>query len=639
MKNLETIESKVHEIDFEKIQVGNYAESFLKFMAEKFQESFDDNMRGLLENDGYLSNDEIELIIENHLPLKNDKDSFKEKLHEIAKNKFDNLEKLAFYPNFMESIPMLSEGFNSFIEQVNAYKKGLKSSESNGLNEKDNTAVIDIPIKKTNLKIENLELFFENAPITKKSLDGLIQIHHKYPQRLVAAIEEQFFPHILLPNDDKQAIFEGVKNYIKTMSEVIQSGAILMDKSKNRFTYLDKTSILENPLREKIKAESLQSLPKKLAQKGQGITVYQDHNLMYSLIKNFGKNFSQSFKNTQFKGNAKANENKLDAVEYTLRKEAVNAFVNKLEKVIGKQEGIENLKAQKDDISLGKFSDMIKINDVEARYYLIKKGDRYLVSLLPKRSENAIQQDLNGYVITKTDSENLKINQRMGKQFVGISNNDENDLKDYFSVKSIPNNYISQLKAILVEQKDVPSTQKKLNAIAYKIANTYEGTAAEKRDIKTEITQRFVPYTGMMDDATGNIITSNLGKNAVPKSYQGVSLTQDEQKMILEGKAIQLSGILTADGSMSYESTIAFNPIKQSLTNQTNTLPLVAKAESIVPAQREMVESKKGNETKQTQENRVTIRQKDKPEILKNTPKIKSERKIPNIAKSSIMKR
>lgn len=630
MKNSEEIELESKSLDFEKVQAGNYSESFLKFMAEKYQESFDGNMRGLIENDGYLSNDEIELIIENHLTQKNDKDALQEKLQELAQNKFDNLEKLVFYPNFKEAIPMLSEGFSSFIKQVNAQKKDL------------NTAEFDIPIKKTNLKVEHLELFFDNAPITKKSLDGLIQVHHKYPQRLVSAMEEQFFSHILLSKEDKQASFEGVKNYIKTMSEVIQSGAILMDKSKNTFTYLDKTKILENSLARKgetIKVDSLQDLPKKLAQKGPGITVYQDHNLMYALIKNFGKNFSHSFRNTQSKSEEKVSKNTLDSEEYQLRKEAVNAFVNKLEKVIGKQEGIENLKAQKENISRGKFSDVIKINDVEARYYLIQKGDRYQVSLLPKRSDNTIQQDLNGYVITKTNAENLKMNQRIGKQFVGIAKNDEAELKEYFAFKSIPNSYLNQLKAVLVEQKDVASTQKKLGAIADKIANTYEGTVAEKREIKAEITQRFIPYTGVMDEGTGNIITSNLNKNAVPKSYQGVSLTQDEQKMILEGKAIQLSGIQTADGSMSYESTIAFNPIKQALTTQMNTLPLVVKTESIVSGHREMIEAKKGNETKLTQENKVAIQQKNKPEILKSTPKIKAERKIPKISKPNVMKR
>ena len=78
-------------------------------MAEKYQESFDGNMRGLLENDGYLSNDEIELVIEKHLNPKEDKESLEESLKAMARNKFDNLEKLALYPNFMESIPLLSE--------------------------------------------------------------------------------------------------------------------------------------------------------------------------------------------------------------------------------------------------------------------------------------------------------------------------------------------------------------------------------------------------------------------------------------------------------------------------------------------------------------------------------------------------
>ena len=627
MENLETVEPKAQEIDFEKIQAGNYSEAFLKFMAEKYQESFDGNMRGLIENDGYLSIDEIELIIENHLIQKNDKDSLSEKLHELAQNKFDNLEKLAFYPNFKEAIPMLSEGFSSFIEQVNFHRTKLNNAE------------FDLPTKKTNLNIEHLELFFENAPITKKNLDGLIQIHHQYPQRLVSAMEEQLFSQILLPPEHKEAVSESVRNYIKTMSEVIQSGAILMDKSKNKFTYLDKIHILEKPMGVEMKADSLKDFPKKLAHKGQGITVYQDHNLLYALIKNFGKNFSQSFKNTQFENKGKKNENKLDSEEYHLRKAAVNAFVNKLEKVIGKQEGIESLKAQKQDIALGKFSEVIKINDLEARFYLIKKGDRFVMSLLPKRSESTIQQDLNGYVITKTDTENLKMSHRIGKQFIGISKNDEADLKDYFSFKSIPNSYLNQLKGLLVEQKDVPTTQKKLNIIADKIANSYEGTAAEKREIRTEITQRFVPYTGVMDECTGNIITSNLAINSVPKNYQGIGLTQDEQKMILEGKAIQLSGILTADGPMSYESTVAFNPIKQGLTNQINTLPLLAKSESIAPEHREIIKAKQRNETTLSQKNKDVIHQKGKPEILKNMPKIKSEKKMPKISKPQIMKR
>ena len=36
----------------------------------------------------------------------------------------------------------------------------------------------------------------------------------------------------------------------------------------------------------------------------------------------------------------------------------------------------------------GRFSNMIKINDVEARFYLVKQDDKYFVSLIPKRSEN-----------------------------------------------------------------------------------------------------------------------------------------------------------------------------------------------------------------------------------------------------------
>ena len=601
MKNLETVESKMNEINFEKIQAENYSTSFLKFMAEKCQESFDGNMRGLIENDGYLSNDEIELVIEKHLNQKEDKESLEESLKAMAQNKFDNLEKLAFYPNFIESIPLLAEGISAFIEEVKSVK--------NEQNKRQDSILNSFQEKSSNIQANHLQTFFENAPISKKSLDGLIQTHHQYPQRLVSAIEEQFFPHILVPNEDKKAIFEGVRNYIKTMSEVIQSGAILMDKSKNAFTYLDKTNILESSSGQKIKADSREELSEKIAKKGRGITVYQDHNLMYALIKNFGKNFNQSFKNSQFNGNTKATENKLDSQEYTLRKEAVNAFVNKLERVIGKQEGIENLKAQKDDISLGKFSDMIKINEVEARYYLVKKGDRYLVSVLPKRSDNIIQQDLNGYVITKTDSDNLKINQRIGKQFVGISKNDEADLKDYFAFKSIPNSYLNQLKAVLVEQKDVPSTQKKIKVIANKIAHTYEGTAAEKREIRTEIMQRFIPYTGVLDEATGHIISSHLAKNAVPKNYQGVSLSQDEQKMILEGKVIQNSRILNADGAMNYESTMAFNPIKQGLS---------------------MVKLEK---------NQGISVQKNESKMVKNTPKINSERKTVKMSKLPSMKR
>ena len=601
MKNLETVESKMNEFDFEQIQAGNYATSFLKFMAEKYQESFDGNMRGLIENDGYLSNDEIELVIEKHLNSKEDKESLEESLKAMAQNKFNNLEKLAFYLNFIESIPLLAEGIFAFIQEV----KSVKNEQSKG----QDSILNSFQEKSSNIQANHLQTFFENAPISKKSLDGLIQTHHQYPQRLVVAIEEQFFPHILVPNEDKQAIFEGVRNYIKTMSEVIQSGAILMDKSKNAFTYLDKTNILENSSGQKIKADSREELSEKIAKKGRGITVYQDHNLMYALIKNFGKNFNQSFKNSQFNGNTKTTETKLDSQEYTLRKEAVNAFVNKLERVIGKQAGIENLKAQKDDISLGKFSDMIKINEVEARYYLVKKGDRYLVSLLPKCSDNTIQQDLNGYVITKTDAENLKINQRIGKQFVGISKNDEADLKDYFAFKSIPNSYINQLKAVLVEQKDVPSTQKKIKMIADKIANTHEGTTSEKQEIKAEIMKLFIPYTGVLDEASGHIISSHLTKNTIPKNYQGINLTQDEQKMILEGNAIQNSRILNTDGVMNYESTLAFNPIKQSFGT---------------------VKSEKNQE--------ISI-QKNESKIVNNTPKINSERKTVKMSKLPSMKR
>ena len=254
-------------------------------------------------------------------------------------------------------------------------------------------------------------------------------------------------------------------------------------------------------------------------------------------------------------------------------------------------------------------SNMIKINEVEARYYLVKKGDRYLVSLLPKRSDDTIQQDLNGYVITKTDADNLKINQRIGKQFVGISKNDEADLKDYFAFKSIPNSYLNQLKAVLVEQKDVPSTQKKIKMIADKIANIHEGTTSEKQEIKAEIMQRFIPYTGVMDEVTGNIITSNLSKNAIPKSYQGVSLSQDEQKMILAGKTIQVNEILNADGSISYESTIAFNPIK------------------------------KGLSTVKSEKNQELSVQKNESKMVNNTPKINSERKTVKMSKLPSMKR
>jgi hypothetical protein len=367
-------------LDFEKIQEGKFSESFLKFLAEKYQESYDGNMKGLLENDKYLSNDEIELIIENHLH-KNDKTALEKSLHQLAQNKFDNLEKLAFFPNFVDAIPLLTEGLNKFIEEVNLQKKGQNQSDIQG--------------KQSNLDINHLNTFFENAPITKKGLDGLIQAHSKNPQRLISAIEEQFFPHILLPNDDKNAICEGVKNYIKTMSDVVQSGVILLDKSKNRFTFLDKVNVLENANGQVIKADSAKDLAAKIANKGKAITVYQDHNIMYSLLKNFGKNFSQSFQNTQLQRDEKHPE--LSAVEYELRKLAVNAFVQKLEKVIGKQEGIENLKAQKSDIVQGKFSEMIQINGVEARFYLVNKEGKYFVSLIPKRSE--IQENKEKIVI------------------------------------------------------------------------------------------------------------------------------------------------------------------------------------------------------------------------------------------------
>ncbi len=376
-KEIKTVPSETENkgLDFRKIQEGKYAETFLKFLAEKYQESYDGNMKGLLENDNYLSNDEIELVIENHLH-KNDKNSLEKSLQQLAQNKFDNLEKLAFFPNFIEAIPLLTEGLTQFMEEVNSQRKGQNASESASMD--------DIEVKKSNINIKNLNTFFENAPITKKGLDGLIQLHSQNPQKLITAIEEQFFPHILLPNDDKKAIAEGVKNYIKTMSQVVQSGAILMDKTKNRFTYLDKVDVLGNTDGQVIQSDAAKDLASKMAKKGKGITVYQDHNIMYSLLKNFGKNFSQSFQNTQFQSEKKPDN--LNAMEYEMRKLAVNAFVQKLEKVIGKQEGIESLKAQKNNIIQGKVSDMILINDVEAKFYLIKKDDRYLVSLIPKQS-------------------------------------------------------------------------------------------------------------------------------------------------------------------------------------------------------------------------------------------------------------
>jgi hypothetical protein len=377
-KKVKTVPSETEnkELDFGKIQEGKYAETFLKFLAEKYQESYDGNMKGLLENDNYLSNDEIELIIENHLH-KNDKNSLEKSLQQLAQNKFDNLEKLAFFPNFIDTIPFLTEGLNKFMEGLNSQRKGQNSSESISMD--------DIETKKSNIHIKHLNTFFENAPITKKGLDGLIQLHCQNPQKLINAIDEQFFPHILLPNDDKKAISEGVKNYIKIISQVVQSGAILMDKSKKSFTYLDKVDVLGNTDGQTIQSDAAKELAAKVTKKGKGITVYQDHNIMYALLKNFGKNFNQSFQNTQFQ-----NQNKPDnfnAMEYELRKLAVNAFVQKLEKVIGKQEGIESLKAQKDKMVKGKFSEMIEINGVEARFYLVKKDDRYLVSLLPKNPQ------------------------------------------------------------------------------------------------------------------------------------------------------------------------------------------------------------------------------------------------------------
>ncbi len=610
-------EADSRRLEFEKIQEGKYAETFLKFLAEKYQESYDGKMKRLLENDNYLSNDEIELIIENHL-LKSDKTSLEKSWHQVAQNKFDNLEKLAFFPNFVDVIPLLTEGLNKFIEEVHLPRKSQNNPESVLMNDGLNQSGIDINRKKSNINIEYLNTFFENAPITKKSLDGLIQAHSKYPQRLITAIEEQFFPHILLPNDEKKSISDGVKNYIKTMSDVVQSGAILLDKSKNTFTYLDKVDVLKDTNGQVIKSESAIDLSAKIAKKGKGITVYQDHNIMYSLLKNFGKNFSQSFQNTHFQSNRR--QDNLSSVEYELRKMAINAFVQKLEKVIGKQEGIENLKAQKSDIAQGRFSEMVQINGVEARFYLVKKDDKYLVSLLPKRSESHIKQDLNGYALTKMDSNNLRNNLRINKQFVGISKNDEANLSEIFTKKGIPQSYITQLKAVLVEQKDVNNTLKKLKIVADKIATNFEGTELEKRQIKDEITRKFTAYTGVLDQATGQIITTGVHKENVPKSFQGVSLSQDQQRMILDGKAVQLSGIPTPDGKMNYEATIAFNPIKQGLANMPT---LVAKSESILPAQREIVEAKKGNETAKTQENKENIGQKNKPEINVESKKVR----------------
>jgi hypothetical protein len=364
-------------INFEKIQDGKYAETFLKFLAEKYQESFDGNMKGFLANDHYLSNDEIELIIESHLD-KNDNNLLEKSLHQMAQNKFDSLEKLASFPNFVKDVPMLTEALNKFMEDINFQKKGQHSTES----------VVDqtnIQVKQSNLNLEHLTTFFEYSPITKKSLDGLIQTHSKYPQRLITAIEEQIFPSTSLQHEDKKAIGDSVKEYIKTMSNVVQSGAILQDKTKNTPTYLDKVNVLENTHEKVIQSDAAKDLAAKLAKKGKGITVYQDHNIMYSLLKNFGKNFSQSFQKAQFESDKKQQHPSNE--EYELRKTAVNTFVQKLEKVIGKQHGIESLKAQKHEIVQGRFSEIIQINGIEARFYLVKKEDKYLVSVVPKPSE------------------------------------------------------------------------------------------------------------------------------------------------------------------------------------------------------------------------------------------------------------
>ena len=121
--------------------------------------------------------------------------------------------------------------------------------------------------------------------------------------------------------------------------------------------------------------------------------------------------------------------------------------------------------------------------------------------------------------------------------------------------------------------------------------------------------QRFIPYTGVMDEATGHIIGSHLAKNVIPKNYQGVSLSQDEQKMILEGKAIQNNRILNADGTMNYESTLAFNPIKQGLS------------------------------TIKSEKNQGISVLKNESKILKNIPKIKSEKKTVKLSKLSSIKR
>jgi hypothetical protein len=374
------MESKQTEFDLEKITEGKYSEAFLRFMAEKYQESYDSNMKDLLENDGYLSNDEFELILENH--QKSDKETIKEQLQKTAQNKFNNLEKLAFYPNFMESVPMLAEGLHSFTQ-------GLEKAK-NGQNQANGKIDEDFSTKSSQLNIKHLDTFFENAPISKQHLDGLIQTHSSNPNRLVKAMEEQFFPHILLPHDEKQAIQEGVKNYIKTMSQVVQSGAILMDNTNHTFSYLESVNMLKDSPDKILKADSLKDLSKKIPFKKQGMVVYQDHNIMYALIKNFGKNFNQSFKNNRVQSTKKATQT--DDSEYQLPKKAVDKFVKQLEKVVGKQAGVEQLKAQTHDISLGKFSEIIKINEVESRFYLVKQKDKFLVSLLPIQSPRITQK-------------------------------------------------------------------------------------------------------------------------------------------------------------------------------------------------------------------------------------------------------
>lgn len=157
-----------------------------------------------------------------------------------------------------------------------------------------------------------------------------------------------------------------------------------MDKSSNTFTYLESVNSLKDSSQKIIKADSVQDLAGKMPNRKQGITVYQDHNIMYALIKNFGKNFNQSFKNNRVQSPNKFNQS--DDSEYQLRKTAVDKFVKQLEKVVGKQSGVEQLKSQTHDISLGKFSEIIKINEVESRFYLVKQQDKFLVSLLPIQS-------------------------------------------------------------------------------------------------------------------------------------------------------------------------------------------------------------------------------------------------------------